>query len=106
MRRAMNFIAHAKRLLLLHSKNQATCHNALLLLQQREMFQPWSRPGEPHHVLFHVPVLSSCKRVPPSILLAGRRSSKKFMQSEHMRKSSEVFMMNEYYWSLLQTAPE
>src|SRR5579884_2355665 len=57
---AVNFVAHTKWHLLLHTKNQAICHNAFSLLDQIQMFEPWSHPGRPHHVSFHLRILSSC----------------------------------------------
>src|SRR5690348_5122471 len=70
---AVDFIAHTKWHLLLHAKNQAICHKAFLVLEQIQMFEPWSRPRRPHHVSFHLRILSSCPEG-DSLILVSRRS--------------------------------
>src|SRR5438067_13378820 len=57
---AVDFIAHTKWHLLLHPKNQAICHKTFLLLEHIQMFEPCSRPRRPHHMAFHLQILSSC----------------------------------------------
>jgi hypothetical protein len=56
LRVAMDFIAHTKWHLFLHTKNPAIRHNAFLLLDQIQMFEPWSCPRRPHHVSFHLQI--------------------------------------------------